>query len=73
MNPYGCHNRSPLGSVPIPAQDGWFVDNVSRTPKLVTLPFRMSKDCQYSMDDANRADPRCAGCQHQITNQQRKP
>lgn len=64
MSPYGCHDRRPLGSVPIPAQDGWFVDNVTRTPRLVTLPFRMSKDCQYSRDEANRADPRCAGCQH---------
>ena len=65
IRPYGCHNRQPLGSRPIPAQDGWFVDGVTRTPRLVPLPFRMAKACEYAKADG-QADPRCAGCKHQI-------
>lgn len=66
IRPYGCHGRPPLGSVPIQVQAGWFDDSYTRTPWLVTLPFRMARDCQYSREEANRSDPRCAGCKHQI-------
>jgi hypothetical protein len=59
---YGCHNRPPLGSRPIPMQDGYYLDGVTRTPRLVPLPFRMSRDCHYGQD-AGRTDPKCAGCQ----------
>ena len=70
MKPYGCQTRPPLGSVPIPAQDGWYTDGHTRTPRLVPLPFRMAKTCQYSREEANRSDPRCAGCKHQIKNEE---
>jgi hypothetical protein len=56
---YGCFNRPPLGTRPMPMQDGWYIDGVTRTPRLVPLPFRMRPECVYSQD---KADQKCTGC-----------
>lgn len=65
-----CHNRRPFKSFAV-IQDGWFMDGVTRTPKMIASPFRMSTECVYSADTSNIArsgglgafDPGCAGCQ----------
>lgn len=43
----GCHNRRPFRESQ-PVQDGHFMDGVTRFPKMVSQPFRMNPDCQYT-------------------------
>lgn len=61
--PNGCHNRPPY-STSQPMQDGWYMDGVTRTPRMVYVPHRMSTECQYSRDPMGygQQDPRCEGC-----------
>ena len=62
MRLYGCFSRAPLRSGD-PVQDGWFIDGVTKVPKLVGLPFRMKRDCQYTLDPlVGSQDQRCTGC-----------
>ena len=62
MNRYGCHNH-PQRKPGYLAQDGWFLDGVTRTPRMVKVKDAMSKDCQYSKDPAlGQKDERCTGC-----------
>lgn len=63
---YGCHNRPPFRSV-LPVQDGYFLDGVTRVPRMIAVPFRMSKDCQYTHTSLGQADQGCAGCKHRHT------
>ena len=58
MNRYGCHNHPPHKHGYL-AQDGWFLDGVTRTPRMVKVKDAMSKDCQYSK---STPDERCTGC-----------
>lgn len=60
--PNGCHNRQLRAKVLV--QDGWFIDGVSRTPKLTMIPDTMSKDCQYTHSALGQKDPGCTGCRH---------
>ena len=60
---YGCHNRPPFRSV-LPVQDGFFMDRVTRVPRMVAAPFRMSPDCQYTKTALGQADKGCTGCKH---------
>jgi len=57
----GCHNRRSY-KTSTPVQDGHFMDGVTRTPKMVSVPFRMSTECNYTHTDLGRADSRCNGC-----------
>lgn len=58
---YGCHNRAPyLTSMPM--QSGWYMDGYTRTPRMVSMPFRMSMDCEYTLTDLGKVDPKCEGC-----------
>lgn len=57
---YGCHNRK-LGTYTV-VQNGWFMDGVTRAPKMEAIPFRSSRECVYSTSDLGRADPSCRGC-----------
>ena len=58
---YGCHNRAPyLTSIPV--GDGHYMDGYTRTPRMVPMPFRMSKDCEYSTSDLGEKDKACDGC-----------
>jgi len=55
-----CHNRPEFRRV-YPAQDGFYLDGTTRTPRLVAVPHRMSTDCVYGKNDG-RTDPGCEGC-----------
>lgn len=62
--PYRCFNRPPFRET-FHAQDGWFHREGAdtRLPKIVNIPFRMSKQCEYSLSDLGKADAGCAGCE----------
>jgi len=60
---HGCFNRPPLKTRAI-VQDGHFMDGVSRTARMISIPDPMTKTCQYSKDDRYN-DPGCAECIHQ--------
>lgn len=59
----GCHNRAPLRTSAV-VQDGWFMDGVTRTPRMISVPHRMTTECQYSRDPMGlgQQDPGCHGC-----------
>lgn len=57
----GCHNR-PAFRAAMPMQDGWRLDGPTRTPRLVSVPFRMKRECGYTSSDLGRIDPGCLGC-----------
>lgn len=59
----GCHNRPEFRPATV-VQDGWFMDGVTRVPRMVSVPFRMAPDCQYRHTDLGKADPACEGCRH---------
>lgn len=59
---YLCFNRPPFKETLI-VQDGWFMDGVTRTPRMKSIPFRMARDCRYQADDLYN-DPQCVGCKH---------
>ena len=44
-------------------QDGWFMDGVTRYPRMVSTPFVMSPDCEFQKTDAYNY-PDCIGCSH---------
>jgi len=44
-------------------QDGWIDYGSSRAQKMIDVPFRMSKDCEYQKHDKYN-DPNCVGCKH---------
>lgn len=42
-------------------QDGHFLDGVTRYPRMISIPFRMSRDCEFQKE--NKYDlPDCHGC-----------
>lgn len=57
----GCHNRKPY-KTSTPMQDGWYMDGVTRTAKMIPVPFRMNPQCQYTRSELGKVDPRCNGC-----------
>jgi hypothetical protein len=58
---YGCFDRAPyLTSMPV--ADGHFMDGYTRTPRMVAMPFRMSKDCNYTTTELGQKDEKCHGC-----------
>lgn len=63
----GCHNRKPYAAETT-VQDGWHEiadgKNVTRIPRMVTVPHRMSTDCQFSRDPMGygQQDEGCVGC-----------
>lgn len=59
----GCHNR-PEYKTRVVVQDGWFMDGVTRVPKMISLPFRNSAQCNYTHTSLCQADERCKGCKH---------
>lgn len=60
---YGCHDRPPFRPILI-VQDGWYLDGVTRTPKLASTPFRMAPECQYTLTELGQKDARCNDCKH---------
>jgi len=63
---YGCHNRKPFRTS-TPVQDGWFMDGVTRVAKMISVPFRMSPNCQYTHTELGKVDPKCNGCKWKAT------
>jgi hypothetical protein len=64
----GCHNHAPFLDT-LEVQDGWTpgVYDVTRAvttraPRMITVPFRMARDCRYTHTDLGKADAACAGC-----------
>ena len=58
---YQCHNRGAFAPS-MAVQDGWYMDGYTRTPRMVPMPFRMSKDCEYSTSELGQKDKGCDGC-----------
>lgn len=58
----GCFNRAPFKES-MKVQDGWIDYGNSRMPRMIDVPFRMSKDCEYQKHDKYN-DPNCVGCKH---------
>lgn len=63
---YGCFNRKPL-KTQIVVQSGHFMDGVTRTPRMISIPDPMTKTCQYSKFDIYN-DPQCQNCKHKEVN-----
>jgi hypothetical protein len=63
---YGCKNRGEFAPS-MPAQDGWYMDGYTRTPRMVAIPFRMSKPCNYTTTALGQADPQCLDCKRRKT------
>lgn len=57
----GCHNRAPYRPH-IKVADGHWDDGVQRIPKLTQIPFRMTRECQYTLSDLGAKDAGCTGC-----------
>lgn len=57
----GCFNREPFKDSMI-VQDGAYLDGYTSSPRLKSSPFRMAKDCQYTLTELGKVDPQCAGC-----------
>lgn len=65
MEPYGCKDHAPFAdSTKVQDGFGWMVGRVFRVPKMVDVPFRMSKECNYRHSDLGKSDKRCDGCAH---------
>lgn len=58
MKKNACNNRQPFKTSTV-VQDGWYMDGVTRCPRMVKVKDAMSKDCQYSKETP---DERCVGC-----------
>jgi hypothetical protein len=65
MSKYGCLNRAPLRMQSVVAA-GWYQDGYTRTPKMISIPDPMTKDCQYRLTDLGKVDPKCAACAHKV-------
>lgn len=62
----GCHNRKPFKDF-VPGQDGYFMDGLTRYPKIVPVRFRMSRECNYTHTALGQADKGCDGCTWRTT------
>ena len=60
----GCFNRAPLKTMVV-VQNGHFMDEVTRVPRMVSIPNPMTTSCQYTLSPLGAADSACAGCSHQ--------
>ena len=58
---YGCYDRAPFRP-DFKAADTVTFQNGIVAPTVVTVPFRMAPDCQYTHTELGRSDPRCQGC-----------
>jgi hypothetical protein len=63
---YGCHSK-PLTHPLTASQDGWHMDGYTRTPRMVHVPFAMSRECNYTTTTLGKADTGCTGCTRRAT------
>lgn len=65
---YACYNRQPYMDSMV-VQSGWFDFNGTgphmRAPRMVTIPFRGTRECVYTTSVQGQADLRCVGCKWQ--------
>ena len=64
MKRYGCHNRAPY-PLTVVVQER---DDSRRQPE-ISYPHVMAKDCQFTLSELGRVDPRCDGCSWRKTNE----
>lgn len=62
----GCYNRRPYVDM-LPMQDGWYMDGVTRTPRMEPVKIRVKPDCQYTGSALGQADKGCTGCSWRST------
>lgn len=63
MSQYGCYNRPPFVDL-YPAPDGHWTDGQVLTIKASAVKVSGSRDCQYTLSNLGRRDPKCDGCCH---------
>lgn len=49
---YTCHNRAPFKQIM----------RVNDKKGQLCIPFRMAKECQYTLTELGKADKECEGC-----------
>jgi hypothetical protein len=67
MSQYGCFNRAPFRES-MPVQAGWYCDGHTRTPRMQPSPFRMARECQFTLTELGQTDPKCDGCKWKAKN-----
>lgn len=67
---YGCHNRAPLRATQR-VVDGHLP--TAPEQRVVVLPFRMSRRCEYTFTDLGQADSGCIGCVWRNTPEPKPP
>lgn len=55
---YGCFDRGEYVTESS-VQDGW---NEDGTRKVIQIPFKMTRDCQYTFTELGQKDHGCVGC-----------
>ena len=59
---YGCFNRADYLDT-YRGQDGWnHVAPHHATARMVDIEFRASSDCNYTLTELGRVDPKCEDC-----------
>jgi hypothetical protein len=64
---YACHNRAPY-EPDMRVQDGWIAARITRDPVMVSVPFTLSRECQFTHSDLGRSDSQCQGCKWRAEN-----
>ena len=59
---HGCHDRPAYKPAMVVADGYYWSGGETRTQKLVSVPHRMAKDCQYTLSQLGQADQKCKGC-----------
>lgn len=60
----GCHSRNEYKEKLL-VQDGYHEysgEVLARVAKMIEIPFRMSRECEYTKSDLGRMDKGCEGC-----------
>lgn len=68
---YGCHNRDEYKKT-LTVQNGFMRHSYNfgrsfEVPNKVEVPFRMTKECQYTKTDLGHKDEKCIGCRWRMT------
>ena len=61
---HGCHSRNEYKET-LRVQDGYHEycgEVLARVPRIVEVPFRMSRGCEYKKTDLGKVDKGCEGC-----------
>jgi hypothetical protein len=47
-------------------QDGHFAAGRERIDRMDWVPHRLTRDCQYTITELGRVDPKCVGCKWRV-------